>query len=217
MNRIRPLLPAAYQPVLRETVDSTNNAAKQLAREGAAAGMVVWAMQQTAGRGRRGRSWVSPPGNLYASLLLRPSCPPEEAAQLGFVTALAVADALEEMAPGLPPIACKWPNDVLVGGRKIAGILLESEIGADQNLAFLIIGLGVNLVFAPADAEFPATSLSRARGFRPPHPMRRSASFSVTLTAGPDSGRNWALARCARRGANVLSPWASKSAPVLKP
>jgi BirA family transcriptional regulator, biotin operon repressor / biotin---[acetyl-CoA-carboxylase] ligase len=169
MSRLRPLLPTAYQPVLRETVDSTSNAVKLLARESAPAGTIVWALQQTAGRGRRGRSWVSPPGNLYASLLIRPCCPPDEAAQLGFVTALAVADTLAELAPDLGPIACKWPNDVLAQERKIAGILLESEIGGERELAFLIIGLGINLASAPTDAEFPATSLA-AEGFPPPAP-----------------------------------------------
>jgi BirA family transcriptional regulator, biotin operon repressor / biotin---[acetyl-CoA-carboxylase] ligase len=158
---------AAYRLVLRETVGSTNDEAKQLAREGATEGTVVWALAQTAGRGRRGRFWFSPRGNLYASLVLRPACPPDRAAQLGFVAALAVSDALREQVPDLGPLACKWPNDVLASGRKIAGVLLESEMSKGENLDFLIVGVGINLVSSPTDAAFPATSIA-GEGHAPP-------------------------------------------------
>jgi BirA family transcriptional regulator, biotin operon repressor / biotin---[acetyl-CoA-carboxylase] ligase len=151
-----PVLPPAYRLLRYDTIDSTNDEAKRLARAGAAEGTLVWARQQTAGRGRRGRPWSSPAGNLYLSLILRPDCPAAAAAQLGFVAALALGDAL-----GPPPgLSNKWPNDVLIGGRKIAGILLESEMGEAGRLAFLIIGVGVNLVSSPPATEFPATSLA---------------------------------------------------------
>jgi BirA family biotin operon repressor/biotin-[acetyl-CoA-carboxylase] ligase len=169
MTTSPPLLPAAYRLVSRETLGSTNDEATRLAREGAAEGTVIWAVEQTAGRGRRGRPWSSPRGNLYASLILRPACPPARAAQLGFVVALAIGDALQELVPSLGEPACKWPNDVLVGGHKIAGILLESEIGEGENLAFLVAGVGINLVSAPPDAESPATSVVGA-GCAPPTP-----------------------------------------------
>jgi BirA family transcriptional regulator, biotin operon repressor / biotin---[acetyl-CoA-carboxylase] ligase len=171
-----PNLPPGYRLVCHDTIGSTNDEAKRLARGDAATGTLVWALEQTSGRGRRGRPWVSPRGNLYVSLLLRPLCSPERAAQLGFAAALAVSDALASLVPGLAGLALKWPNDVLLGGRKIAGILLESEIAADtasgsgdQRPAFLVIGAGVNLAAAPAAAEFPATSLS-AEGYSPPEP-----------------------------------------------
>jgi BirA family biotin operon repressor/biotin-[acetyl-CoA-carboxylase] ligase len=164
-----PFLPAAYRLVLRETVGSTNDEAKQLARQGAAARTIVWAMEQTAGRGRRGRGWSSPRGNLFASLILRPACSVERAAQLGFVAGLAVADALAELAPSLGAFVCKWPNDVLVRGRKIAGILMESEKRTHETPAYLIVGIGVNLASAPPDTEFPATSIAD-EGSVPPTP-----------------------------------------------
>jgi len=167
MIELQPFLPAAYRLVLRETVGSTNDEAKGFAREGAAEGTVVWALEQTAGRGRRGRFWSSPRGNLYASLILRPGYSPGRAAQLGFAAALAACDAVHELAPDIEAPACKWPNDVLAGGRKIAGILLESEIGKGENLAFLIVGIGINLVSAPSDAAFPATSIA-GEGYPPP-------------------------------------------------
>ncbi|HUC11526.1 MAG TPA: biotin--[acetyl-CoA-carboxylase] ligase [Stellaceae bacterium] len=167
MSLPRPLLPAAYRLDLRDTVGSTNDEAKALARDGAEAGTVVAALEQTAGRGRRGRSWSSPRGNLYASLILRPACSAEHAAQLGFVAAIAVGEALSELAEGRAAVAYKWPNDVLTGSRKIAGILLESETGRDDRLAFLVLGVGVNLASAPSETEFPATSFA-AEGWPPP-------------------------------------------------
>lgn len=161
MSGVRLRLPADYRLVFYDTLGSTNDEAKRLAGAGAAAGTLVWAAEQTAGRGRRGRRWLSPPGNLYASLILRPACSPDRAAQLGFVAALAVGEALGALVPALDAgISYKWPNDVLVGQRKIAGILLEWECGAGDAPAFLIVGFGINLVSAPPDAEFPATSLA---------------------------------------------------------
>ena len=94
MTPPQPRLPAAYRLALYDTVDSTNDEAKRLARAAAEEGTLVWGIEQTAGRGRRGHTWASPPGNLYASLILRPRCPIDKAAQLGFVAALAVGDTL---------------------------------------------------------------------------------------------------------------------------
>jgi len=119
----------------------------------------VWALEQTTGRGRRGRFWVSPRGNLYTSLVLRPDCLASHAVQLGFVTALAVGAALRTTLPCLERLTYKWPNDVLINGRKVAGVLLESEVTAAGRLSFLIIGVGVNLIASPQDTEFPATSV----------------------------------------------------------
>ena len=160
MIRSQPTLPPGCLLVCYDSVGSTNDEAKRLARDGAAEGTFVWALEQTAGRGRRGRTWVSPPGNLYASLILRPDCPAHRAAQIGFVAALAIGDALGAMLPRLGRIAYKWPNDVLVNGRKIAGILLESEMTALDKLTFLILGVGVNLTTSPRDMAFPATSVA---------------------------------------------------------
>ena len=99
----QPTFPAGYRLVCYDSVGSTNDEAKRLARKGAADGTLVWALEQTAGRGRRGRTWVSPPGNLYASLILRPDCPAQQAAQLGFVAALAIGDASARSATGSAP------------------------------------------------------------------------------------------------------------------
>ena len=152
-----PVLPDGWTLVALDTVGSTNDEAARLADGGAPEGTVVWARQQQGGRGRRGRSWASPPGNLYSSTILRPECPAARAAELGFVAALAVGD----LVPRSRAIRLKWPNDVLVDGGKIAGILLESAIAQDGRVEHVVAGIGVNVAFAPqlAEMRYPGASL----------------------------------------------------------
>ena len=140
-----PVLPDGWTLVALDSVGSTNDEAARLADAGAPEGTVVWSRQQTGGRGRRGRQWASPPGNLYSSTILRPDCAAPRAAELGFVAALAVAD----IVPPGRPLRVKWPNDVLVDGGKVAGILLESTIGQTGQVQHVVAGIGVNVGFAP--------------------------------------------------------------------
>ena len=161
MTLPQPRLPAAYRLRRYATVDSTNDEAKRLARAAAEEGTLVWGIEPTAGRGRRGHTWASPPGNLYASLILRSRCPIDQAAQLGFVAALAVGATLGSiLEKRLDGLSYKWPNDVLLRGRKIAGILLESELGVGAAPEFVVVGVGINLVSSPRDTVFPATSIA---------------------------------------------------------
>jgi BirA family transcriptional regulator, biotin operon repressor / biotin---[acetyl-CoA-carboxylase] ligase len=154
---------AGFRLVAHDVVGSTNSEALAAARSGEAGPLWVVAAEQTAGRGRRGREWVSAPGNLYASLLLFDAAPPETAPQLAFVTGLAVHDAIAERARDLrDSLALKWPNDVLHAHKKLAGILIESEM-AGGKLA-VAIGIGVNCSRHPAQASFPATDIAEAGG-----------------------------------------------------
>ena len=143
------------------SIDSTNEEIRRRAKAGASEGTAVVAETQTAGRGRRGRTWISRPGNLYCSLLLRPQCSPFDAANLSFAAALAIAEALLPLLPEGIDLRFKWPNDVLLAGKKVAGILIESEIEGGA-LAFAVVGAGINVVHFPTDTEFPATSLAAA-------------------------------------------------------
>jgi BirA family biotin operon repressor/biotin-[acetyl-CoA-carboxylase] ligase len=161
--------PKGYALKSFDVIDSTNEEAKRLAAAGEAGPIWISAGSQTAGRGRRGRNWHSPTGNLAATLMLRPSKTASACAQLSFVAAIAARDALSALAPGLE-LRVKWPNDVLAGGRKIAGILLESASQGDALPAWLAIGVGMNLAAHPEDTEFPATSLSALGGMAPPKP-----------------------------------------------
>ena len=124
-------------------IDSTNSYARRLAEQGAAEGEVVIAESQTQGRGRLGRHWVSPPHvNLYFSIILRPTLPPAQAPQITLMAAVALAETLEWFLP-VPPVI-KWPNDILVDGKKLAGILTEMSCDA-EGVDYVILGIGVNL------------------------------------------------------------------------
>lgn len=156
-------LPAGYRLVARNSVASTNDEACRLAADGAPDGTVIRALQQTAGRGRRGRSWHSPPGNLYCSVILRPGRPAAESAQLGFAAALALGDAVSPLLPDGVTLCYKWPNDLLVDGAKVAGILLESAGAGETGLDWLVIGCGLNIAHYPLRTDgYPATSLAVA-------------------------------------------------------
>lgn len=177
-------LPAGFLLHRFGSVPSTNDEARRLAQRGAPDRTVVLAEAQTAGRGRYSRQWESPGGNLYVSFLFRPQIPPRNAGQIGYVAAVAVYDTVAEAIGTPAPVACKWPNDVLVGGEKIAGILPESSIGADGALEWIVLGIGLNLVSAPVDAVRPATSLSAhrdAHGDAPPGPERALAALGRAL------------------------------------
>jgi BirA family biotin operon repressor/biotin-[acetyl-CoA-carboxylase] ligase len=142
-----------------ESVDSTNTLAHQLAREGTPDGTVVIAETQVKGRGRLGRTWVSPAyRNLSLSVVLRPDMSPTEAPQIGLVAGLAVAETVREWGPRA---LIKWPNDVLIDGRKVAGILTEMESG-DGRVQVVVVGIGVNLNSESAD--FPPELRDRAVG-----------------------------------------------------
>lgn len=149
-----------------ERLDSTNEEAKRRAQDGADTGLVLWAQSQSAGRGRRGRTWISPDGGLYFSILLRPNCSPAQAAQLSFVSALAVGDGIAAELRNSGDLKFKWPNDVLIEDRKIAGILLESANGA-KNLEWLVVGIGINVANHPDNMDYPATSLNAESNSRP--------------------------------------------------
>jgi BirA family biotin operon repressor/biotin-[acetyl-CoA-carboxylase] ligase len=144
--------PVLWQIKKLELTASTNDDAKQEAERGAPEGLVIHATQQTAGRGRHGRVWESPAGNLYTSIVLRPEGTLSSIGFFSFVVALAISDTIRDY---LPPetVSLKWPNDVLVNGKKISGILLESGDG------YLVIGIGINVAHYPAQTLYPTTSL----------------------------------------------------------
>lgn len=154
-----PALDPFYRLVRLGETASTNDDARRLAAEGAGEGALVWAERQTSGRGRRGRRWESPAGNLYMSLLLRPKVPLAKAGQVGFLAALAIAETCTRLLPQRA-VGCKWPNDVLIEGKKVAGLLLEAEAKEDGSADWLVLGLGVNVASHPEGMEFPATSLA---------------------------------------------------------
>jgi BirA family transcriptional regulator, biotin operon repressor / biotin---[acetyl-CoA-carboxylase] ligase len=152
--------------VVREETGSTNEDARWLGRQGAEEGTVVLAEAQTAGRGRMGRPWIGPArANLYLSVLLRPPSPPAEAAWFTLLAAVELCRTIRELF--LLDARIKWPNDILLNGRKAAGILAEMEAEMER-IHFIVLGIGVNLnmteAMFPAEILYPATSVSLALG-----------------------------------------------------
>ncbi|HYQ07212.1 MAG TPA: biotin--[acetyl-CoA-carboxylase] ligase [Xanthobacteraceae bacterium] len=180
------------------TTGSTNTQARLRASAGATGPLWITAITQTEGRGRHGRSWISPPGNLHASLLLRDPAPFEQAPQLAFVAALALRDAVAlEAASLVPQLAFKWPNDLLLDGRKCAGILIEGEAASDGAAAekhfIVIVGIGVNCVNHPPPDDsngFLATNLqAHGAAITPKQLFQRLSATMCARLAQWDRGR----------------------------
>ena len=185
--------------VYLESTGSTQDVARAAAEDGAQAGTAVLAEEQTTGRGRFGRVWVSPAGkNLYITLIMRPPLP--RLRSLSIVAPLAVALAIEDMTELEPRI--KWPNDVLVNGRKLAGILIESEI-ANRSVNYALVGIGINVnldVEAQPEIADIATSLKRELG----HETSREEMLAALLNRLED------LYEKAAEGTQVLDAWRSR-------
>lgn len=156
------MIDANASRVVFDTIDSTNAEAARRAAAGDVGPYWIRATQQSAGRGRRGRSWASEPGNLFVTWLGAIARAPGEIALLSFAAALAVADVADHVI-GRPAAMVKWPNDVMIVGRKVAGILLES--GATQDgRTWVAVGIGINVASAPADVNQPIVALSAVTG-----------------------------------------------------
>lgn len=158
---------AVHPPIeTYDELDSTNAEARRRAEAGEAGPVWICATRQTAGRGRRGRVWSTDEGNLAATLLMTTEAPAAEAAQVSFLAALAAADLADTcLGPGAARL--KWPNDVLVYGKKAVGVLVESGARPDHRL-WLAVGVGVNLTRHPLEVERPATSFAEHMAARPP-------------------------------------------------
>lgn len=190
-QRIQPLLATGllgrsydYLP----EVDSTNNRAKDLACAGAPEGTVVLAERQTGGRGRLGRSWHSPQGGLWFSVILRPDLPPLRAPEATFMAAVAVTDALHAFS--VPAVGIKWPNDLVVEGRKLGGILTELAAEAER-LEWLVIGIGLNVNIAenafPPSLRGTSASISSLLG----RPVDRAGLLAAILGSLERWYRTW--------------------------
>lgn len=151
-----------------DALDSTNAEARRRTESGEFGPVWITALRQTAGRGRRGRAWDTASGNLAATLLFVTDKPPAEAAQVSFLAALAAAD-LADACIGAGVARLKWPNDLMLHGKKAAGILVESGTRADKSV-WLAVGLGINLATAPQDVERPAAAFAEFMTAPPPPP-----------------------------------------------
>lgn len=155
-----------YHRFAQEVVDSTNREAFRNIEAGVAPNSWFCADRQTAGRGTQGRSWHSEVGNLYASLYIRINSPPRRLPLLSLLAGIAACEAIERLGRTgkvLPGLCLKWPNDILLGGGKVCGILVESRAasGAERNVFDVVIGTGINIASCPPlEGRFAATSLA---------------------------------------------------------
>ena len=207
--------PGGYARILLDETDSTNAHAARIA-DSLPGPTWIFARRQSAAHGRRGRPWISPEGNFAASLVLRPEGKPEAVALRSFVAALALHEAFAAATGRAEAFALKWPNDVLLNGGKVAGILLESA-GAGRGVSRLVIGIGVNLASAPAEAELEPGA-TRPVSLQGETGLRIAPEDFLDLLAAAYAGwearfqgfgfapiRNAWLARAARRGETVTA------------
>jgi len=205
-------LPAGHRLARFERLDSTMSEAERRARAGEESGLWIWALEQDEGRGRGGRDWESRRGNLFTSLLLRPLAPLPTALQLSLVAGVALHDAAAALGAGQElagDLALKWPNDLLLSGRKVAGILLESLTTPHERGLAVIVGTGLNLVSHPAEALYPAGSLAE-RGVRaePGQALEALAAATDRWLARWDEGEGFEAVRKA---------WLERSIPLGAP
>lgn len=191
-----------------EALDSTNAEARRRAEAGEPGPVWITAAVQTAGRGRRGRAWVSPKGNLAATLLTVTDLPPAEAAQYSFVAALAASD-LADTCLGAGIARLKWPNDVLIHGRKAVGILVESGARPDGRL-WLAVGIGVNLANAPTDVDRPAAAFAEHMNGPPPSP---ADALEILASAF----ERWRKAWTTRGFAAIAEGWTARAMGLGEP
>lgn len=188
-------LPAGWRLEVHEALTSTSDRIAEAAEAGEPAGLAVLAHRQTAGRGRSGRAWSSPTGNLYCSVLLRPPGPVREAGQWSLAAGVALAEAARSLDPEPLALRLKWPNDLLRHGAKCAGILTESALAADGTLAWVGLGIGVNLAEAPPLPDRPTARLGASE---PPE------AFAARLIARID---HWARVQAAEGFGPIRAAW----------
>jgi BirA family biotin operon repressor/biotin-[acetyl-CoA-carboxylase] ligase len=217
----------SFRSLVLDQAGSTNREAFALAEAGETGPLWIVARRQTAGRGRADRQWLSGAGNLHASLLIRLDCPPTAAPQLSLLAGVATHDAIRhaagggQAASGLPGLRLKWPNDILIGQAKCAGILAESVAGPGALTA--VIGIGIDLAWHPTAMRRAATDLAEHGCHVSPEAMLASLAAAMQHWLGVwDAGRGLTAparwARCARStpGASELrahSPVSTRMAP----
>lgn len=200
--------PPGYRALGLETVDSTNREALQRARDGETSGLWIVAGEQTGGRGRSGRSWSSPPGNLYASLLLRTHAPLSVVQQLSLLAPVAAFDTCRALLPAdrRESLRLKWPNDVLCAGAKLCGILLESTPAAAEGDTVVVIGWGLNVASHPQGIGQATTDLA-VQGAR--------ATVAEAFTVHAERVADWLAVWAEGAGfRDIREAWLARAGPV---
>ena len=189
----------AFRMECHAVLESTSALLKQRADAGEAEGLAIQALSQSAGRGRQGRGWESPAGNLYLSVLLRPAVALRDAPQWSFVAALALADTVKTLLPEAAKLTLKWPNDLLLDGAKAAGILVETGVAPNQALDWICIGMGINIAAKPSLPDRATSCLAEFLP-DPPAPEVLAARLLQNLA-------HWHCLRLAQGFAPIRDAW----------
>jgi len=190
-----------------EQLGSTSDFCIERAKAGETAGLAVFAGQQSAGRGSRGRTWLSPPGNVALSVLLRPKNSPAQSSMFPLAVGIAAADAINAALPSGPTPMLKWPNDVLLNGEKCAGLLIDATT-AHHRIDWLVIGIGINVAYAPGVPGRATTCLAAhgaettALGLAQSVLDHLSTWLDIFQTSGPEK---------------IISSWLSRAHPIGTP
>ena len=197
----RESLQRGWRVVRYGAIDSTNEEARRRALAGDAGHLWIVADRQTVGRGRRGRSWISPKGNLHASALMIDPCPPAVAAQLGFVAGVSLARVAKDL--GATDVGLKWPNDLTSRGAKCAGILTEGVCLGGGRTAY-VVGVGVNCEHAPGGLGYPTSCLTRAGG----QPVTPDELLGLLVERFDEALRSWRAGQAFDRIRAAWLDWA---------
>lgn len=184
-------LPSGHRVIHFERIDSTNSEARRLAEAGERGPLWIWSDEQTVGRGRLGRTWVSEQGNLYVTCLFQTAAPAAAAAQISFVAAIAVHELASQLLPKVG-FFLKWPNDILMDGAKFCGLLAEV---VDTNPTRIALGCGINLAHAPSGTPYPVAALGSQ--FTPDSVLQKLAVSLWHWLEIWDEGRGFAAIRAA--------------------
>ncbi|MBS0558771.1 MAG: biotin--[acetyl-CoA-carboxylase] ligase [Proteobacteria bacterium] len=199
------MTPGFWRLAVHPSLPSTSELCTRLAAEGEPEGLAVMALRQTAGRGSRGRGWESPEGNLYLSVLLRPAGTLADGGGWALIAALGMIEAVSGFVPDPARLVLKWPNDVLLDGRKLAGVRLDAQAKPDGTFDWLVMGCGINLAHAPDLPDRQAACLAEAA----PPPAPRDVAEALL-----DRLANWRSVRMAEGLGPVRAAWLARAQTV---
>ena len=198
----------AWRLAVHDVLSSTSDLCRELAGQGEPEGLAVLALRQTKGRGSRGRAWDSPAGNLHLSVLLRPGEWARSAGQWSLLSGVALWQTVADLVPSAAALRLKWPNDLLLDGRKLAGILIDSSADASGRLDWLVVGIGVNLAHAPPLAGRATASLAEL--VVPPAPAAAAARLLARLD-------EWRRVRQREGFEAIRAAWLAHGPPMDEP
>ena len=204
-----------WRLAIHDELASTQDIVLAAAQQGEPEGLAVLARRQSAARGTQGRAWTSPAGNLFISMLLRPTGPARDLPQYGLLAGVALADAAAGILPPGTQLQLKWPNDLLLDGAKCSGILSQGAISPDGGIDWVIFGIGVNLAVAPELVDRRAASFAQA-GIAPPDPVEFAHRLLARVAHWRQAGLAAVRQAWVARGPALAAPMVLRQGDVFR-